>query len=1815
MGKYGSLSSSSSSSSSSGSTTTSSSSNVEQQNDKNNNSNHGQHWVGAGPNKTVTSGTRDSEWKPVDTAQNSSLRRRKKPIPGEEESSDQPSKASTDVSSSAGSSGKEYGDADVVQYGGDSESSESDTDSKVVKEILHGSSHEYESTGSANDETESETESMKMRRILYGSTNSSTTSKLEMSGEHFTNNESISSIGGPGTGTARRAVVPDTVNETDEEKTDDGDVAPPQKSESSNQSQSGSASVTRSLATSSRSGSTNQSPSQSRGSIRSGSASNSYSSRTPSGSPMHSRSGSTTSSSQRSKAAASRNLSQSSHPSTHAPISPQQSASQSSRTFTPKSQRSNSSSSRSHPWESNHTRTNSASRSRSTHSGTQSQHNTASNHSVSESTSVGTKENEAATEGSKSKQSSVPDPPESRGSSRNSELQHNKADQQGPGFDSSQRDLNDAVRSRESIFQPLKERRTPNDAENKELEPPLTANDEVSLSPPHKELARDPSGDLKSFTREYETGSEDDFGNEREENDLPGGEQIDETRSIPVDEVETSPTTQGSEPPIEALNSKKESSRENETETEATKVEAKIDQEEEIKTWSPVREKKNVPYTLHKIGSHDTDDWKPPALTTYGEQKFIPASRVQNAGRKDPDARNAVTAFKTLDKDSATTPILPLRPALQSDTGLRLGLEDHHQAVPPEQVEKENNFKQNKKRPPVAPPPEITLISSLDDDSSLGTYGTYLDRFPKIIKKKETKAGFTLAAVPRFAQGDSVTGGQEVKNTAALVPSFVQEDSVSGGHEVKKIVPRFAQEDSLAGGYEVKGKNEIVAQSSGAVLHSSQGVSFASVHEVEEKNKTITDNEGSFPKFVWGDAMQESAWAHQHVRPSSQQKEAADDYYRSWIHTRSEEKDLPDRLDPPGNTDLFPFNPKNPNVKIENDRFSSTIPSTPFYSGVNREAIHSSTWVPQQKKPEVCRSDSIPSLPLYYYKSERSTNSVWGAPGIQKRRGKDDVDMEARRHYIDSILSKKRPVGVSSSTFIGGSARVDYTGTISSSSPSKSFSPRSVSFLSPSPSSVTSKSGVPSLSTSNSSSASRSDGLQTSTNTPRPSKTLPSKGQHIIIQAPILGSDEAKTSHSSERELHIQRGDSGHSDAVNDASMTASQPTQSKSGTNEPPEQSIVPQSDASLKQSNVDGMRVAPYMSNTMIIAIVAAIFIILAGVGVVIYFFVVPLFQERTEPGSSPTPSPSIDSSMQGLRNLISAVSPETEVSFDDPDTPQSLALTWLSENQFLETYSLEKILQRFAMATLYYSTTGESWRRRDLWLSDTDECGWYTSETQTDVCNGNGQLDEIDLNENGLVGALPWNELAILKSQLIILDAFSNQLSGPLDSSIGKLTSLIVLDLQRNGFVGTLPREIEYLKSMRHLILAENNFSGSIPSEIAGMTDLESLNLSGNRLKGTIPDILGNMSTLRNIFLDGNGITGTVPSELCARELENLVVDCSLLVCECCTCGSGTTSPPIQSLPPAASSAPVPTPSDPSPPVSNPTDGNDLRSVVVGAFPRSRSALQDPDSPQSKALVWLESTSNDDVSTEEIFLQRYALATLYYATNGERWNDNTAWLSSTNECSWFSTATTLDVCDNFGRYLSIDLQENNLSGKIPEEIAILSNSLKTVNLRANQILGEIPPSLQDLTNVEALDLSTNNLEGAIPSELFDATNLRQLSLFENTLISTLPLDVGKLTRLELLDVGANQLTGTLPSTLGLLTRLAGLSVFGNSFTGTLPQELANSRSLQLLYIDSNDLRGPLPTDVCLLNLEEFWSDCEEMQCVCCTMCCRDGFGCFET
>ena len=98
------------------------------------------------------------------------------------------------------------------------------------------------------------------------------------------------------------------------------------------------------------------------------------------------------------------------------------------------------------------------------------------------------------------------------------------------------------------------------------------------------------------------------------------------------------------------------------------------------------------------------------------------------------------------------------------------------------------------------------------------------------------------------------------------------------------------------------------------------------------------------------------------------------------------------------------------------------------------------------------------------------------------------------------------------------------------------------------------------------------------------------------------------------------------------------------------------------------------------------------------------------------------------------------------------------------------------------------------------------------------------------------------------------------------------------------------------------------------------------------------------------------------------------------------------------------------------------------------------------------------------------RDVLVVLYNATDGPNWVTNTGWLSEQPIGQWHGVIT-----DSDGRVTHLHLESNELSGEIPPELGNLSN-LKTLSLRDNQLSGAIPSELGNLANLQTLLLEYN-------------------------------------------------------------------------------------------------------------------------------------------
>ena len=151
------------------------------------------------------------------------------------------------------------------------------------------------------------------------------------------------------------------------------------------------------------------------------------------------------------------------------------------------------------------------------------------------------------------------------------------------------------------------------------------------------------------------------------------------------------------------------------------------------------------------------------------------------------------------------------------------------------------------------------------------------------------------------------------------------------------------------------------------------------------------------------------------------------------------------------------------------------------------------------------------------------------------------------------------------------------------------------------------------------------------------------------------------------------------------------------------------------------------------------------------------------------------------------------------------------------------------------------------------------------------------------------------------------------------------------------------------------------------------------------------------------------------------------------------------------------------------------------------------------------WVLSSQGTEDEPSAVYVDRAALVSLYNATDGANWRDNTNWLTSAPLADWYGVKT-----DSDGRVVEVSLWLNKLEGEIPSDLGSLT-SLTRLNLVLNRLNGEIPSELGMLSNLEELTLLGNQLTGEIPSELGNLTNLQKLYL----------------------SVG-NQFTGCIPSSL---------------------------------------------------------------------------------
>ncbi|KAL3936908.1 MAG: hypothetical protein SGBAC_007877 [Bacillariaceae sp.] len=251
--------------------------------------------------------------------------------------------------------------------------------------------------------------------------------------------------------------------------------------------------------------------------------------------------------------------------------------------------------------------------------------------------------------------------------------------------------------------------------------------------------------------------------------------------------------------------------------------------------------------------------------------------------------------------------------------------------------------------------------------------------------------------------------------------------------------------------------------------------------------------------------------------------------------------------------------------------------------------------------------------------------------------------------------------------------------------------------------------------------------------------------------------------------------------------------------------------------------------------------------------------------------------------------------------------------------------------------------------------------------------------------------------------------------------------------------------------------------------------------------------------------------------------------------------------------------------------------------------------------EALEWLINKDHwvppiDEEKPQELWRERYAMAALYFSTDGDKWLDPGNYLSPESVCAWSGFGHDIEIwCDANNRVLGVTGRDNGMLGSIPSAMEALT-MLQRIDFHTNNIRGSIPSQLGVLDHLTRLDFYDNDLTGSIPKELGNLLRLEEFRLFENALTGSLPAELGNCSNLKELTVSNNSIFGSIPTQIGALTKLFSLDLSNNRLTGSLPNSISNLTRLANFFGSHNRLTGSIPasairrmTSLEIINLRE--------------------------
>ncbi|PRQ47150.1 putative leucine-rich repeat-containing, plant-type, leucine-rich repeat domain, L [Rosa chinensis] len=385
----------------------------------------------------------------------------------------------------------------------------------------------------------------------------------------------------------------------------------------------------------------------------------------------------------------------------------------------------------------------------------------------------------------------------------------------------------------------------------------------------------------------------------------------------------------------------------------------------------------------------------------------------------------------------------------------------------------------------------------------------------------------------------------------------------------------------------------------------------------------------------------------------------------------------------------------------------------------------------------------------------------------------------------------------------------------------------------------------------------------------------------------------------------------------------------------------------------------------------------------------------------------------------------------------------------------------------------------------------------------------LTRLYLSNAGLSGLLP-NKFWDLCSGLVYLNLSMNQIHGKVPNL--STTSLFRVDLSSNllsGAVPSIPRRLSRLD------LSKNLFSGPPSSLCTTLTlppsNLYALDLSENLLSGELPNCWIQFQNLEQLNLGRNKLSGMIPSSL----------------------GS-------------------------------------IQGIAVLRLNRNNFSGELPSLENCTSLVMVDLGDNNLSGKIPTWI-------------GQSLIDLTILHLRSNE---FNGSIPSSLCGLAAIHV-LDLSHNNISGGLPHcfnNISVLAiNSLYSTFIMELVWKGIEIEFGKNLLGMRSIDISSNYLIGEIPQSIESMTELISLNLSRNYLTGKLPENFGNMKMLESLDLSRNQISGKIPASFSRLNFLGVLDVSHNHLSGRIPLSTQLQSFNASAYMANLGLCGPPLTQIC--------------------------------